>query len=344
MAQRALITGVTGQDGAYLAKLLLEKNYEVYGGHRRVSSPNVWRLEELGIAADVRMITMDLLEFTNILRTIEKVQPDEVYNLAAQSFVGISFEQPIYTSDVDGLGVARLIEAIRAANPKIRFYQASTSEMFGKVRETPQTEQTPFHPRSPYAIAKLYAHCLTGNYREAYRLHATCGILFNHESPLRGIDFVTRKITASLARIRHGQQDVLELGNLESKRDWGFAGDYVEAMWSMLQQPEGEDYVVATGVTHSVREFVERAAEQAGFALDWKGEKENTQGIDRKTGKTVVRINPEFYRPTEVDLLIGDASKARQRLNWAPKVTLEELTTMMVEADLKRASEGRLIG
>jgi GDPmannose 4,6-dehydratase len=343
MAKRALITGITGQDGAYLAKLLLEKNYQVYGAFRRTASTNLWRLEELGLTNQIKLVPLDLLEFSNIIRTLDKTQPDEVYNLAAQSFVALSFEQPIYTGDVDALGVARLLEAIRTVNPKIRFYQASTSEMFGKVQAIPQIESTPFYPRSPYGVAKLYAHWLAVNYRESYGLFTASGILFNHESPLRGLDFVTRKITASMARIRHKQQDLLELGNLDAQRDWGFAGDYVEGMWRMLQQPEGEDFVLATGVTHSVRSFVEWAAEAAGFDLEWKGKAEKTKGIDRKSGKTIVRVNPEFYRPAEVDLLVGSPEKAKAKLGWKPKVGVAKLVEMMVKADLKRASKGKLI-
>jgi GDPmannose 4,6-dehydratase len=342
MAKRALVTGITGQDGAYLAQLLLEKGYEVYGAYRRSASVNLWRVQELGVQDQIRMVSLDLLEFSNIQRVIEKIQPEEVYNLAAQSFVGISFEQPIYTAEVDGIGVARLLEGIRSLSPSTRFYQASTSEMFGKVQEVPQTERTPFYPRSPYGVAKLYAHWMTVNYRESYKMHASSGILFNHESPLRGMEFVTRKITASLARIRQGQQDVLELGNLDAKRDWGFAGDYVEGMWRMLQQPEADDYVLATGETHPVREFVDLAARASGFRLDWEGEAEATKATDRETGRVVVRINPEFYRPAEVDLLIGSPEKARAKLGWKPRVGFEELVQRMVQADMDRASRGAL--
>lgn len=341
-AKRALVTGTTGQDGAYLSKLLLEKGYEVYGAYRRTASGNLWRLHELGIERDVRMVPMDLLELSNILRTLEKIQPEEVYNLAAQSFVGISFEQPLYTSDVDALGVTRLLEAVRTAKPDARFYQASTSEMYGKVQEVPQSEGTPFYPRSPYGVAKLYAHWMTVNYRESYKMHATSGILFNHESPLRGPDFVTRKITMALARIKLGQQEVLELGNLDSKRDWGFAGDYVRGMWLMVQQPEPDDYVLATGETRSVREFVEHATAAAGFDITWEGENEKTLGIDRKTNKTIVRVNPEFYRPAEVDLLIGHPVKAQEKLGWIPEVQFGALVEMMVKADLDRAAKGLL--
>lgn len=342
MAARALITGITGQDGAYLAKLLLDNGYEVFGAYRRTASMNLWRLQELGIDQQVQMTPMDLLEYSNIQRVIEHVRPDEVYNLAAQSFVGISFEQPLYTSDVDALGVTRMLEAIRSAKPDTRFYQASTSEMFGKVQQVPQTESTPFYPRSPYGVAKLYAHWMTVNYRESYGLHATSGILFNHESPLRGQDFVTRKITMSLARIKVGRLDVLELGNLESQRDWGFAGDYVRGMWQMVRQAEPDDYVLATGHTRSVREFVEIAASASGFDIAWEGEGEAAKGRDRASGRVIVQVNPQFYRPAEVDLLIGDASKARAALGWSPEVTFEQLVERMVKADVDRAASGRL--
>jgi GDPmannose 4,6-dehydratase len=283
------------------------------------------------------------MEFSNILRLVDKVQPDEVYNLAAQSFVSISFEEPIYTGDVDGIGVVRLLEAIRLVNPKIRFYQASTSEMFGKAQEVPQSETTPFHPRSPYGVAKLYGHWVTVNYREAYGMRASSGILFNHESPFRGLEFVTRKITAGLARIRHGQQEMLELGNMEASRDWGFAQDYVHGMWLMLQQSEGDDCILATGHTHTVRQFVERAAEVAGFRLVWHGEAEHLRAVDRDTERVIVRVSPEFYRPAEVEYLVGDSTKARTRLGWAPSVQFEQLVEIMMEADLRRAANGILI-
>jgi len=343
LAKIALVTGITGQDGAYLAKLLLEKGYKVFGAHRRTASLNLWRLEELGVAGEVDLVPIDLLEYSNIQRTLEKVGPDEVYNLAAQSFVALSFEQPIYTGEVDGLGVARLLEAIRTVNPDVRFYQASTSEMFGKVQTVPQNENTPFYPRSPYGAAKLYAHWVTVNYREAYNMHNSCGILFNHESPLRGLEFVTRKITASLAQIRQGRKDPIELGNLDAMRDWGFAGDYVEGMWMMLQQPKGDDYVLSTGETHSVKEFVETAASVAGFDIIWEGAGENAKGVDSKTGEVLVRVNPKFYRPSDVELLLGDPAKARNQLGWKPKVTFIQLVEMMMEADLRRAASGRLM-
>lgn len=339
MAKRALITGVLGQDGAYLAKLLLEKGYEVYGGERRSASLNTWRLKELGIEGDVHQLPLDLLELTNLMRTLEKVRPDELYNLAAQSFVAASFEQPILTADIDAMGVARLLELIRAIQPNCRFYQASTSEMFGKAREVPQSETTPFHPRSPYAVAKAFAHYMTVNYREAYGLHASSGILFNHESPLRGHEFVTRKITMGLAAIKRGDQEVVELGNMDSQRDWGFAGDYVAGMWKMLQQPKADDYVLATGRTTTVRAFVELAAQAAGFDVVWEGAGEQLRAVDRKSSRSIVRVNPQFYRPAEVDLLKGDASKAMKTFGWKPETTFEQLVVSMMEADLRRTAQ-----
>lgn len=342
MQKTAMITGITGQDGAYLAGLLLQKGYRVVGTYRRSSNNVPHRLIALGIADQVELVPMELLEFANVLRTVEAVRPDEIYNLAAQSFVGMSFEQTIYTTEVDGLGTARLLEAVRMANNAIRYYQASTSEMFGKVQEVPQTERTPFYPRSPYGVAKLYAHWLTVNYREAHQIFACSGMLFNHESPLRGMEFVTRKITSQLAKIRCGAAKTLELGNLEAKRDWGFAGDYVRGMWLMLQQPHADDFVLATGETNSVRHFVERAADVAGFQLAWEGTGVETVGIDRKSGQPIVRVNPAYYRPAEVDLLVGDPSKARAALDWQSQVTFDGLVTMMMEADLRRAKDGQL--
>jgi len=336
MSKKALITGIRGQDGAYLAKLLLEKGYEVYGTDRRSGNFSNWRLKELGIEKDVQILYMDLLELTNIIRVIQRVQPDEVYNLAAQSFVQVSFEQPILTADVNAIGPLRLLEALRVYAPDVKFYQASTSEMFGKAQEIPQTEKTPFYPRSPYGVAKLFAHWITVNYRESYNMFACSGILFNHESPLRGLEFVTRKITYNLACIKYGLKDKLVLGNLDAKRDWGYAPEYVEAMWLMLQQPEADDYVIATGETHSVREFVEKAAEIAGFTLEWQGEGMNTKGIDTRTGKVIIEVSPEFYRPAEVDLLIGNPEKARKKLGWQPRTSFSRLVEIMMEADLKR--------
>lgn len=335
MGKTALITGIRGQDGAYLAKNLLEKGYNVFGADRRSGDTTFWRLNETGIYNDVKILYMDLLELTNILRIIEKVKPDEVYNLAAQSFVGTSFEQPILTADIDAMGVIRLLESIRIVNPEIKFYQASTSEMFGKVREIPQTEETPFHPRSPYGVAKLYGHWATVNYRESYNMFACSGILFNHESPLRGIEFVTKKITRAVAAIKKGNQEKVVLGNIDSKRDWGFAGDYVEGMRLMLQQKEADDYVLATGETHTIREFAEEAFRHIGMDIVWSGEGAETKGTDSKSGKVVVEVSPEFYRPAEVDLLIGNPLKAKEKLGWEPKVKFNELVDMMVEWDLR---------
>jgi GDPmannose 4,6-dehydratase len=342
MAKTALVTGVLGQDGAYLSKLLLEKGYRVVGGERRSSTRNVGRLEALGIADEIELVPMELAEFSNILVTLEKVKPDEIYNLAAMSFVGTSFEQPIFTADIDAVAVTRILEAARRVCPDAKFYQASTSEMFGRAQAIPQDETTPFHPRSPYSVAKLYAHWITTNYREAYDAFACSGILFNHESPLRGQEFVTRKITLGLARISHGQQDVLELGNMDAKRDWGFAGDYVDAMWRMLQADHPDDYVIATGVTRSVRDFVGYAAEALGIGLAWEGEGKNEVARDTRNGNVVVRVNPAFYRPAEVDLLVGDASKAKRELGWTPKHDLASLVEMMAKADSDRAASGVL--
>jgi GDPmannose 4,6-dehydratase len=343
MAKKALITGVTGQDGAYLARLLLGKGYEVYGAARRTASLNHWRLVDLGIDKDIRFVELELAEFSNILRTIEKVKPDEIYNLAAQSFVGTSFEQPIYSGQVDGIAVTMLLEAVRMLGPKsMRFYQASTSEMFGKVQETPQREVTPFYPRSPYGVAKLYGHWMTVNYRESYDLHASSGILFNHESPLRGTEFVTRKITLSLARIKHKQLSELRLGNLDARRDWGFAGDYVEGMWRMLQQATPSDYVLATGETYRVEEFVERAAEALEIKLAWEGEGEHRKGFDRATNRPIVIVDPSFYRPAEVDLLLGDPSKAGQQLGWKRQVDFPHLVQMMAAKDEERVRDNSL--
>jgi len=319
MTKTALITGITGQDGAYLAKLLLEKGYQVVGTYRRTSGLNLERIEALGIKDQFELMPMDLQDQGNIIRVLDKVKPDEIYNLAAQSFVAVSFEQPMVTGDITGLGAARLLEGIRTVNPGIRFYQASTSEMFGKVQSVPQNERTPFYPRSPYAAAKLYAHWMTVNYRESYDMFACSGILFNHESPLRGLEFVTRKITHTVARIKCGQAKELRLGNLDAKRDWGYAPEYVEAMWLMLQQEKPEDFVIATGETHSVREFVEAAFSHVG--LNWRD---------------YVVVDPAFYRPAEVELLIGDPAKAKEKLGWQPKTTFRDLVGIMVEADLKR--------
>ncbi len=343
MSKVALVTGVSGQDGAYLAKLLLSKGYKVYGAVRRNSSINIGRLKELGIENDVELVQFELAEFSNVFRVIRDLQPDEFYNLAAQSFVATSFDQPIHTAEIDAVAVTRILEAIRTVSPKTRFYQASSSEMYGKVRATPQNEETPFHPRSPYGVAKVYGHWITVNYRESYGLHATSGILFNHESPLRGHEFVTRKITLAFARIKHGQQEVLELGNLDAKRDWGFAGDYVEGMWLMLQQDKPDDYVLASGETHTIREFVEEAGRVFDFDIVWDGEGESTVGVERKSGAVRVRVNPEFYRPAEVDLLLGEPGKAKKQLGWRPKVGFSELVDMMARADDRRVADRQLM-
>ncbi|MRX08581.1 GDP-mannose 4,6-dehydratase [Pseudoduganella sp. FT25W] len=340
--KKALITGITGQDGAYLAELLLEKGYEVTGTYRRTSSVNFWRIEELGIQAhpNLKLVEYDLTDLSSSIRLMQTVQPDEVYNLAAQSFVGVSFDQPLTTVEITGVGPVNLLEAIRIVNPKIRFYQASTSEMFGKVQAVPQKEDTPFYPRSPYGVAKLYAHWMTINYRESYGIFGSSGILFNHESPLRGREFVTRKITDSVAKIHLGLLDVLELGNMDAKRDWGFAKEYVEGMWRMLQADEPGTYVLATNRTETVRDFVSMAFKAVDVALEWSGEADNEIGTCKKTGKVLVRVNPKFYRPAEVELLIGDPAKAQQELGWKPSTTLEQLCQMMVEADLRRNKAG----
>ncbi|MEK7286583.1 MAG: GDP-mannose 4,6-dehydratase [Nitrospirota bacterium] len=340
--KKALITGITGQDGSYLAKLLLEKGYEVYGAFRRTSDMQLSRLRYLGIEDKIKFIPMELLEFTNLIRAIEKVEPDEIYNLGAQSFVALSFEEPIFTADVTGMGVLRMLEVIRQVNPQIRFYQASSSEMFGKAQESHQTEKTPFYPRSPYGVAKLFAHWSTVNYRESYNLFACCGILFNHESPLRGIEFVTRKISDAVAKIKLNLQEKLVLGNLSAKRDWGYAPDYVEAMWRMLQQSEPSDFVVATGETHTVRAFAQAAFLRVGINIEFIGEGESEKGIDASTGKVLVEVSPEFFRPAEVDLLLGDASKAKQQLGWQSQTSFEALVSCMVDADYKRAERSLL--
>ena len=338
----ALITGVTGQDGAYLTELLLTKGYVVYATYRRTSSVNFWRIEELGVLnhPDLQLVEYDLTDLSSSIRLLQMTGATEVYNLAAQSFVGVSFDQPITTAEITGIGPVHLLEAIRIVNPKIRFYQASTSEMFGKVQAIPQIESTPFYPRSPYGVAKLYAHWMTINYRESYDIFGCSGILFNHESPLRGREFVTRKITDSVAKIKLGLLDTLELGNMDAKRDWGFAKEYVEGMWRMLQADEPDTYVLATNRTETVRDFVSMAFKAAGVVVDFKGEAENEVGIDSATGKTVVRVNPKFYRPAEVELLIGNPEKAKQKLGWEPKTTLEQLCAMMFEADLRRNEKG----
>ena len=338
----ALITGVTGQDGSYLARLLLEKGYRVFGIKRRSSSLNTQRVDD--IYEDVHvpharftLVYGDMTDATNLIRIVQDTQPDEIYNLAAQSHVQVSFETPEYTANADALGTLRLLEAIRILKleKKTRFYQASTSELYGKVQETPQKETTPFYPRSPYAAAKLYAYWIVVNYREAYGLHASNGILFNHESPVRGETFVTRKITRAVAAIHHGQQDRVWLGNLDAKRDWGHARDYVEGMWLMLQQEQPDDYVLATGRTNSVREFVEMAFRETGIAIAWEGEGVKERGLCAKTGKVLVEVDPRYFRPTEVDLLLGDPSKAKANLGWSATTSLEQMVSEMVRSDVE---------
>lgn len=338
----AIITGITGQDGAYLAQLLLDKGYVVYGAYRRTASLNFWRIKELGIAdhPNLNLVEYDLTDLSASIRLLQRTEATEVYNLAAQSFVGVSFDQPLTTAEITGIGPVNLLEAIRIVNPAIRFYQASTSEMFGKVQAVPQKEDTPFYPRSPYGVAKLYAHWMTINYRESYGIFGTSGILFNHESPLRGQEFVTRKITDSIAKIKLGKQDVVELGNMDAKRDWGFAKDYVEGMWRMLQADEPDSFVLATNRTETVRDFVSLACKAADIAIEWKGSGEDEHAIDLNSGKVIVRVNPKFYRPAEVELLIGDPSKAKEKLGWKAKTSLEELCQMMIDADLRRNETG----
>ena len=370
--KKAIITGISGQDGAYLAQLLLDKGYTVYGTYRRTASTNFWRIEELGIKnhPNFHLLEYDLTDLGSSIRILQKTEAAEVYNLAAQSFVAVSFENPTTTAKITGLGPLNLLEAIRTVNPRIRFYQASTSEMFGKVQTIPQTEDTPFYPRSPYGVAKLYAHWMTINYRESYDIFGTSGILFNHESPLRGLEFVTRKITDGVARLDlgkmghhpgslpEGEGPCLELGNLDAKRDWGYAKEYVEGMWRMLQADKPDAYVLATGRTETVRDFVRMAFKAVGVELEFKGKAENETAVvaavedaahtlalsqgkrGLKVGQTVVRVNPKFYRPAEVELLIGNPEKARRELGWEPRTTLEELCQMMVVADLRRVEKG----
>lgn len=347
--KKALITGITGQDGAYLADFLLKKGYEVHGIKRRASSFNTARVDHLyhdTHEKDVRFFMHygDLTDSSNLIRIIQEIQPEEIYNLAAQSHVKVSFETPEYTANADGLGTLRILEAIRILKleKKTRFYQASTSELFGKVQEIPQKETTPFYPRSPYAVAKLYAYWITVNYREAYGMYACNGILFNHESPVRGETFVTRKITRALARIKIGLQDTLYLGNLNARRDWGHARDYVEMQWLMLQQDEPEDYVIATGIQYSVRELIEIAAQQLNISIRWEGEGPDEKGIEKETGQIIIAVDPSYYRPTEVSELLGDASKAREKLGWEPVTSFEELIAEMIEADMEDAQKDYL--
>ncbi|WP_033436173.1 GDP-mannose 4,6-dehydratase [Saccharothrix sp. NRRL B-16314] len=338
----ALVTGISGQDGAYLAQLLLEKDYQVYGAYRRTSSINFWRIAELGIEQhpNLHLVEYDLTDLGNSIRLLETTGADEIYNLAAQSFVSVSFDQPTTTAQITGIGALNLLEAMRTVRPDARFYQASTSEMFGKVQAVPQTETTSFYPRSPYGVAKLFAHWTTVNYRESYNLFGSSGILFNHESPLRGQEFVTRKVTDSVAKIKLGKLDALELGNLDAKRDWGYAKEYVDGMWRMLQADEPDTFVLSTNRTVTVRDFVSLSFAAAGIELRWEGSGESERGLDSETGRELVRVNPKFYRPAEVDLLIGDASKAKEVLGWEAKTSLEDLSRMMVEADIERNGRG----
>jgi len=349
MTKKALITGITGQDGAYLAEFLLDKGYEVHGIKRRSSLFNTDRIDHLYQDPHEKNRNLilhygDLTDSTNLIRILQQVQPDEVYNLAAQSHVAVSFESPEYTADTDALGTLRLLEGIRllGLENKSRFYQASTSELFGKVQETPQTEKTPFYPRSPYGVAKLYAYWITVNYREAYKIYACNGILFNHESPLRGETFVTRKITRALARISLGLQDCLFLGNLDAKRDWGHAKDYVKMQWLMLQQDQPEDFVIATGKQYSVRDFVNIAAKELNIDITWQGSGIDEKGFDKKTNNQIVAVDPKYFRPTEVETLLGDPSKAKQKLGWEPEISFQELVTEMVKQDLVEAEKDHL--
>ena len=340
--KKAIITGITGQDGAYLAQLLLGNGYHVTGAYRRTSSVNFWRIQELGIEhhPELELVEYDLTDLSNCIRLLVSAEPEEIYNLAAQSFVGVSFEQPITTGEITGLGVTNMLEAIRIVNPHIRFYQASTSEMFGKVQEVPQTESTPFYPRSPYGVAKLYAHWMVVNYRESYDMFATSGILFNHESPLRGREFVTRKITDSVAKIKLGKLDCLQLGNLDAQRDWGFARDYVQGMHLMLQADHADTFVLATNRTVTVRDFVDLSFAGVGIQLDWSGVGEKEVAVETGSGKQLVSVNPKYYRPAEVELLIGNAAKAEKVLGWKPETSLENLCAMMVKADIERNERG----
>jgi len=342
--KKALITGITGQDGSYLAEFLLDKEYEVHGTIRRASTFNTDRIDHIYQDPHEEDVNLhlhygDMTDSSVLSRLVEKINPDEIYNLAAQSHVGTSFKIPEYTTDVDAMGTLRLLDAIKESEVNTKFYQASTSELYGKVKEMPQTEETPFYPRSPYAAAKLYAYWIVRNYREAYNLFAVNGILFNHESPRRGKRFVTRKISRAVARIEKGKQDKIYLGNLNAKRDWGYAKDYVKMMWMMLKHDEPEDYVIATGETHTVREFVEKAFKYVDVNIVWEGEGVNEKGIDKDTGEVLVEVDPEYFRPTEVDVLIGDASKAKEKLGWEPEVTFNELVNIMVESDLKAIEE-----
>jgi GDPmannose 4,6-dehydratase len=339
----ALITGITGQDGSYLAELLLSKGYSVHGVVRRSSSFNRGRIDHLPENDRFALHYGDMLDTSSITRVLEKIQPDEIYHLAAQSHVKVSFELPEYTGQVDGLGTLRILDVLRETQNKARFYQASTSELFGKVQAIPQSETTPFYPRSPYGVAKLYAYWLTVNYRESYGIFAANGILFNHESPRRGESFVSRKVTIGVSRMKHGMQEKIVLGNLDAKRDWGYAPEYVEGMWRILQQDEPEDFVLATGKCYTVRELCERALARAGYEVEWTGKAAQERGIDRKTGKVLVEVDPHYYRPAEVDLLLGDASKAKRVLGWETKTSFDELVDIMVDADLELAARQQLL-
>ena len=338
----AIITGITGQDGAYLAKLLLEKGYTIYGTYRRATSTNFWRIEELGVRnnPNLHLVGDDLIDAGSAIRLLEKANPHEVYNLAAQSFVTASFFEPVYTTQIAGLGALNLLEAIRIVSPEIRYYQASSSEMFGTAQEVPQSETTPFYPRSPYGVAKAYAHWMTVVYRESYDIFGVSGILYNHESPLRGLEFVTRKITDGLARVKLGKQSHIELGNLDAKRDWGYASDYVEGMWKMLQTDKPDTYVLASGRTNRIRDFVEMTCKELDINIVWRGTGVDEVAIDNKTGAKIVKINLQFYRPTEVASLLGNSEKAKSELDWQANTTLEELCAMMVKADLHRVESG----
>jgi GDPmannose 4,6-dehydratase len=331
--KKAFITGITGQDGAYLAQILLEAGYKVFGGIRRTSTHNLWRLERLGIAREVELVNFELLESSNIQKVISQIQPDEFYNLAAQSFVGVSFEQPLYTANASGLSVMTILDALKTYSPHTKFYQASTSEMFGKVQEIPQTETTPFHPRSPYGVAKLFAHWATINYRESYNMFASTGILFNHESPLRGEEFVTRKITKGLVAIKRGELDVLELGNLDAKRDWGYAKDYCEGIYKILQHHEPQDFVLATGETHSIKEFIQLCCELLEMKVEFIGEGLDAKVVDVTKNKVIIKVNEKFYRPCEVDVLLGSCQKAREILNWSPQTNYQMLAEIMIREE-----------
>jgi GDPmannose 4,6-dehydratase len=339
MKKRALITGINGQDGAYLSELLLQKGYEVYGADRNKSETSYWRLKELGIEKNVNLVYLDLIEYSNIHNIIQEIEPTEIYNLGAQSFVAASFKLPILTANVDAIGPLRILEAIRTIDPSIKFYQASTSELFGKAQESPQNENTPFYPRSPYGVAKLYAHWITKNYRESFNIFTCSGILFNHESPFRGLEFVTKKITNQTARISLGLENILVLGNLDAARDWGFSKEYVEGMWLMMQHSKPDDYVLATGISHTIREFVQLAFKHININIIWEGSGVNERGINSINGQVLVKVSKEFYRQLEVDTVRGDAKKANEILGWRPKTDLETLVGIMLDYDLNKVKK-----